>query len=160
GPRERPPLRPAAQREGAGRKSVGLVAADGDKAMINRSDVASAFRRTGPAEAGRHARTFSIVALWGFFAVMLAGQQPPAPVYTAAQATAGRTAYQANCASCHLPDLAGRNEAPPLAGANFMNTWRARTTRDLFEYIQSAMPPSGDNLGADVYLSITAFILQ
>ena len=45
--------------------------------------------------------------------------------------------YQASCASCHLPDLGGRNEAPPLAGANFMNTWRTRTTRDLFEFIQS-----------------------
>jgi hypothetical protein len=73
---------------------------------------------------------------------------------------AGRASYQTNCASCHLPDLAGRNEAPQLAGANFINAWRTRTTRDLFEYIQSAMPPSGENLGAEQYLAITAFILQ
>jgi len=89
-----------------------------------------------------------------------AGQQAPATLFTAEQAAAGRTSYQANCASCHLPDLAGRNEAPQLAGSNFLNTWRSRTTRDLFEYIQSAMPPSGENLGADQYLAITAFILQ
>ena len=56
------------------------------------------------------------------------------------------TVYQASCASCHLPDLAGRNEAPQLAGNNFMNTWRTRTTRDLFEFIQSTMPPTGENL--------------
>ena len=47
---------------------------------------------------------------------------------TADQAAAGRTAYLANCAGCHLPDMSGRNEASPLAGANFMNTWRERTT--------------------------------
>jgi alcohol dehydrogenase (cytochrome c) len=105
-------------------------------------------------------RMLAAAGALGFGAAVIAGQQPPSAVYTAAQAAAGRTAYQANCASCHLPDLAGRNEAPPLAGSNFMNTWRARTTRDLFEYIQSAMPPSGENLGADVYLSITAFILE
>ncbi len=91
---------------------------------------------------------------------VLAGQQTPSSVFTAAQAAAGRTAYQTSCASCHLPDLAGRNEAPQLAGSNFINAWRTRTTRDLFEYIQSAMPPSGENLGADQYLAITAFILQ
>src|SRR5256885_12360965 len=89
-----------------------------------------------------------------------AGQQPPPSVYTAAQATAGRAVYQASCASCHLPDLVGRNEAPQLAGNNFMNTWRARSTRDLFEFIQSTMPPTGENLSADQDLAVTAFILQ
>ena len=93
-------------------------------------------------------------------AALLAGQQTASTVFTAEQAAAGRASYQASCASCHLPDLAGRNEAPQLAGANFMNTWRARSTRDLFEYISSAMPPSGENLGAEQYLAITAFILQ
>ena len=45
-------------------------------------------------------------------------------VFTAAQATAGRAVYMARCAGCHRPDLQGRNEAAPLAGANFMTTWR------------------------------------
>jgi alcohol dehydrogenase (cytochrome c) len=89
-----------------------------------------------------------------------AGQQPAAPVYSAAQATSGRGVYDASCASCHMPDLAGRNEAPQLAGANFMNTWRSRSTRDLFEFIQSTMPPTGESLSADQYLAVTAFILQ
>jgi len=91
---------------------------------------------------------------------VLAGQQPPAAVYSAAQADAGRTVYQASCASCHMADLAGRNEAPQLAGNNFMNTWRARSTRDLFEFIQSTMPPTGESLSAEQYLAVTAFILQ
>src|SRR5262249_54938748 len=67
---------------------------------------------------------------------------------------------QASCASCHMPDLAGRNEAPQLAGNNFMNTWRSRSTRDLFEKIQATMPPTGDTLSDDQFLAVTAFILQ
>src|SRR3954471_18474207 len=94
------------------------------------------------------------------FGIVLVHAQPPAGVFTADQAAAGRAVYQANCASCHLPDLAGRNEAPQLAGNNFMNTWRARTARDLFEFTQSTMPPTGANLGAEQYLAVTAFILQ
>src|SRR5262249_57288540 len=88
------------------------------------------------------------------------GQQTPASVYSTAQATAGRAVYQASCASCHMPDLAGRNEAPQLAGNNFMNTWRSRSTRDLFEKIQATMPPTGDTLSDDQFLAVTAFILQ
>jgi alcohol dehydrogenase (cytochrome c) len=92
--------------------------------------------------------------------VLIAGQQASAPVFTADQATAGRAAYQANCASCHLPDLGGRNEAPPLAGANFMSTWATRTTRDLFDYMSATMPPTGSTLSATDYAAITSFILQ
>ncbi len=99
-------------------------------------------------------------AVFGLSVAVIAGQQAPASVFTADQAASGRAGYTANCASCHRPDLAGLNEAPQLAGADFLNKWRARTTRDLFEYTQSAMPPSGENLGADQYLAITAFILQ
>ena len=81
-------------------------------------------------------------------------------VFTAAQAAAGRDAYQARCASCHLPDLGGRSEASPLAGSAFMAVWRARSTRELYDYIRVSMPPGGATLGADEYLSIAAFILQ
>ena len=80
--------------------------------------------------------------------------------YTAAEATAGQASYQANCASCHMPDLAGQNEAPPLRGANFIQTWRARTTRDLVEYMQATMPPGKPSLGTQEYLNLAAFILR
>ncbi|HEY7289968.1 MAG TPA: PQQ-binding-like beta-propeller repeat protein [Vicinamibacterales bacterium] len=86
--------------------------------------------------------------------------QSPTGAFTADQAAAGRQVYAASCAGCHMPDLAGRNEAPQLAGNNFLNTWRSRTTRDLFEYIQSTMPPTGANLSADQYLAAAAYILQ
>ena len=93
--------------------------------------------------------------------ILLQGQQRPAGPFTAAQASAGRAAYQENCSGCHLPDMAGRNEAPPLAGGNFMNTWGGRTTRELLALIQTTMPPGSPGaLGPDVYAEIAAFILQ
>src|SRR2546422_3679792 len=98
--------------------------------------------------------------LMALVVVVGAGQQPQGTVYTAAQAAAGRAAYQANCANCHMPDLGGRNEAPPLAGANFMNTGRARTTKKLFDYMSGTMPPDVPSLAADQYLAIAAFVLQ
>jgi alcohol dehydrogenase (cytochrome c) len=91
---------------------------------------------------------------------IVAGQQPSPSVFTAEQATSGGSVYAASCASCHMADLAGRNEAPQLAGNNFMNTWRGRSTRDLLEFIQSTMPPTGENLTAAQYAAVTAYILQ
>src|SRR5260370_5895505 len=86
-------------------------------------------------------------------ATIVAGQ-------TARQADAGQLVYRANCASCHLPDLSGRNEAPALTGANFMSAWGKRTTTDLLTAIQSTMPPGNrGSLDADAYVSLVAFLL-
>ena len=94
-------------------------------------------------------------------AVVIGGQQPPAAgVFTADQAAAGRQTYEAGCASCHGFDLRGLNEAPPLAGVNFMNEWRTRSPGELAQYIQAAMPPTGPSPSLEQSLSITAFILQ
>ncbi len=89
------------------------------------------------------------------------GQQRsmPAGPFTAEQAAAGRAAYQAHCANCHLPDLAGRNEALPLAGSNFMNTWGTRSTRDLLAHVRTMPPGAAGSLGQQTYLEIAAFIL-
>ena len=93
--------------------------------------------------------------------VFAAAQQPSgAPAYTAAQAAAGRAAYEASCASCHVADLGGRNEAPQLAGSDFMNVWRTQGVDALFGFIRSTMPPGGARLSDDQYLSIVAYILQ
>ncbi len=93
-------------------------------------------------------------------ATVLAGQPPAAGVFTRDQAVAGGSTYAASCASCHMPDLAGRNEAPQLAGVNFRNTWRSRSTKDLVEFMQSTMPPDAPSLPADQYLALAAYILQ
>src|SRR5690349_9436558 len=87
-------------------------------------------------------------------------QQPPAApaVFTAAQANAGQATYAANCASCHLPDLAGQNEAPQLAGTNFRSTWGKRTTKDLIDYMAASMPPGRPSLADSDYVNLAAFI--
>ena len=81
--------------------------------------------------------------------------------FTAAQATAGATAYQTNCSSCHAADLGGRNEAPQLAGSNFVAQWGTRTAGELVSYMQTSMPPTNPGgLGAAVYADLGAYILQ
>jgi len=121
------------------------------------------------------------IAFAGCGLFILSGQQaaPPA-VYTEAQAAAGRTAYQKSCEKCHTDKLTGRTGAagelpplsslgaddlkmvstyggkvPPLAGAHFMATWGARTTKDLSTRIKEAI-----DVSEATYLSITAYVLQ
>ena len=100
--------------------------------------------------------------LAGLGIAIVSAQQPTAGgPYTAEQANAGRTAYLANCAICHQPDLQGSNEAPPLAGSNFINTWGNRTTRDLVDRIRNTMPANNPgSLGDQAAASIVAYILQ
>jgi alcohol dehydrogenase (cytochrome c) len=101
--------------------------------------------------------------MWGAVLALSAsivGQQPLPAAFTTEQAEAGRTVYAASCAGCHLPDLGGRNEAAPLAGPNFLNSWRDKTVRELYEYISTTMPPTGQKLPSSDYLAVTAFILQ
>ena len=91
--------------------------------------------------------------------VILFAQAIPAGPYTAEQVTAGRAAYQTNCASCHAADLSGR-EGPQLAGSNFIGQWGDRTTDALINFMQSTMPPGGAALPAGTYLNIAAFLLD
>jgi alcohol dehydrogenase (cytochrome c) len=87
--------------------------------------------------------------------------QPAAGPYTAAQATAGRATYEANCAGCHGADLAGQNSASPLAGGVFIGSWGDRTPSDLISFLEGAMPPSNPGgLGEQAYVNVTAFILD
>jgi mono/diheme cytochrome c family protein len=80
----------------------------------------------------KYMRVLLAVVFVAAFSYSLRGQTPgPQAVFNAAQASAGQATYAANCASCHLPDLAGQNEAPQLAGPNFRSTWGKRTPKDL-----------------------------
>lgn len=97
--------------------------------------------------------------LWGA-SVPGAGQDGPPAVFTAPQAAEGRKLYRAHCASCHMPDLSGNNDAPPLAGKNFVGTWGLRSVKDLFDYIAATMPPDGAALPAETFGSIVAHILS
>src|SRR5580658_4421051 len=110
-------------------------------------------------------RNLIIIAACGVVALagILVGQQSATAVapFTAAQANAGRAAYEANCAGCHGADLGGRNDASQLAGGLFMGSWGNRTTADLLSFMQGSMPPGNPGrLGEETYLNLAAFILS
>ena len=87
----------------------------------------------------------------------LTAQQRPAGPFTAAQVATGKAAYEKNCASCHLPTLAGSGDASALAGTPFMSNWGARNVGALHSFIQTSMPPTAANsLGEATYLAITS----
>jgi mono/diheme cytochrome c family protein len=65
------------------------------------------------------------LAAVGVSGAVLFARQASESVFTAEQAAAGRAAYAKHCASCHMPDLSGNTEIPPLAGAVFIGTWAA-----------------------------------
>jgi len=117
----------------------------------------------------------------------LAGQsEAPPAVFTAAQATAGRAAYESVCVNCHTHALTGRNgdpgelpaiaslaetfrngiqqaggKIPPLAGAAFAKRWGARTTQALSTRIATAIagfPPAG--LDDNTANNLAAYFLQ
>ena len=102
------------------------------------------------------------IAALGVSIALAAAQQSTRPgPFTAEQATAGRAIYQATCSTCHLPDLKGTFEAPPLSGANFMNMWRNRPTSDLFTRIRTSMPISNPgSLSDEEAVNLVAYILQ
>src|SRR6185436_12905334 len=92
---------------------------------------------------------------------ILTAQTPPGGGFTAAQAARGRAAYLVNCAGCHLSDLAGRNEASPLAGPNFIAAWGTRTSTDLLAYIEASMPPNNPrSIARATGLDLVAFLLE
>jgi alcohol dehydrogenase (cytochrome c) len=113
----------------------------------------------------RNVRRFAIciaAATLGLSIAMFAAQQPARTgPFTADQAAAGRAIYQATCSTCHLPDLKGTFEAPPLAGANFLNMWRNRPASDLFSRIRNSMPITNPGLLSDQdTANLVAYILQ
>jgi PQQ-dependent dehydrogenase (s-GDH family) len=85
-----------------------------------------------------------------------------APVtFTAEQAARGKTAYDANCVSCHGPDLISANYGPPLAGAYFDGKWIGQTAAALYTHTHDRMPPSRPGqLGDQTYADLVAYILQ
>ena len=100
------------------------------------------------------------VVTWFSSALLLEAQAPRSQVFTTEQAEAGRLAYAKHCASCHMPDLSGDNERPPLVGTSFMTTWGSRSTKEFLAYMTGAMPYGAPALDADTYAVLTAYILR
>jgi S-disulfanyl-L-cysteine oxidoreductase SoxD len=82
-------------------------------------------------------------------------------VYTKAQVTRGSAAYDQNCAKCHGPSLDGVDEAPALAGQQFLSDWNGLTAGDLFDRIHKTMPADDPGkLSSEVTADILAYVLS
>jgi mono/diheme cytochrome c family protein len=111
----------------------------------------------------------------------------PAPrIFTAAQARAGKVAYESSCGLCHQFNMQGRTGAPgelpdvnslpenmiktidqngeqvpPLVGPRFMAHWGAKSAKEYVARVTTAIagfPPK--NAGSDTALQLTAYFLQ
>jgi len=81
-------------------------------------------------------------------------------VYTDDQAKRGETLYARECASCHGDLLTGGEQAPPLAGGEFLANWNGLTAGDLFERIRKTMPMNKPGkLSREVNADILAYML-
>ena len=82
-------------------------------------------------------------------------------VFTKEQADRGRTKYTQVCSNCHQGDLSGSDQAPGLAGGDFLDRWDGQTVGDLADRIRTSMPL--DDVGSlNVQLSadLTSYLLQ
>ena len=96
-----------------------------------------------------------------YAASALAGASVADGIYTDGQAKQGGEEYRKECASCHGMDLAGRGQAPPLAGAEFKMSWDGMTVGDLFEKMQTSMPADKPGqLSMDANARILAYMLK
>src|ERR1019366_2941003 len=79
--------------------------------------------------AGALAVLSAIVVAW-LCPQHLHAQSNNGATYSAAQATAGSTAYAQNCASCHGPNTDDGEFAPPLKGMAFMQKYAGKPDRN------------------------------
>lgn len=82
-------------------------------------------------------------------------------IFTDAQAERGRVVYGEHCAECHGEELRGGEMAPGLTGVAFRFRWRGLNVADIFESIESTMPPEEpETLGDRAYIDVVAFLLS
>jgi hypothetical protein len=119
--------------------------------------------------------------------LILIGQEPPAPVFTSAQAESGRIAYENTCGKCHTYTLLGRkgeegelppvstlsppyqkfignpNHVPPLAGKVFLSRWGDKTAAQLIARFQLTVSDpffQFEGINEDTTVNITAYVLR
>lgn len=81
-------------------------------------------------------------------------------VYSTEQSKRGQESYVKECAGCHGDLLTGGEQAPPLAGGEFLSNWNGLTLGDLFERIRKTMPMNKPGkLSREVNADILAYML-
>jgi mono/diheme cytochrome c family protein len=81
-------------------------------------------------------------------------------IFTEEQAERGRVVYEAHCSECHGEGLGGGEMAPGLTGVAFRFRWRGLKVADIYDSIQSTMPPEEPGtLGDQAYVDVVAFLL-
>ena len=82
-------------------------------------------------------------------------------VYTDEQAQRGETAYEQECATCHLADLLGDGIAPALTGAAFDFRWSDLSVGDMYVAIRATMPQGAPaSLSPQGYADIVSYMLM
>lgn len=82
------------------------------------------------------------------------------PQFTAEQAAAGKSAFNANCAVCHGNTLTNGTFAPPLGGEYFHNRWLGQTVRAFYDHARNMPPAAPASLQDDAYADIVAYVLE
>ena len=82
-------------------------------------------------------------------------------VYNPDQAKRGQTKYSQVCSNCHLSDLSGSDQAPSLAGGEFLDRWEGQSVGDLADRIRTSMPQDDiGSLNTQMSVDIVAYLLQ
>jgi len=82
------------------------------------------------------------------------------PQFTADQAAAGKTAFNANCAVCHGNTLTNGTFAPPLGGEYFHHKWVGQTVGAFYDHAHKMPPAAPASLPDQTYTDIVAYVLQ
>jgi cytochrome c len=117
----------------------------------------------------RSAAAAMTAALIGYGAVAVAiSAQGAAPaksvwdaIYSQEQAKRGQAKYTQVCSQCHQADLSGSDQAPSLAGGEFLDRWNDQSVGDLADRIRLTMPQDDiGSLNVQMSTDITAYVLQ
>ena len=82
-------------------------------------------------------------------------------IYSAAQAAHGKDVYEQQCTACHLDDMSGSGEAPPLAGEGFTDSWVGHSVNELDQTVLNTMPlDNPGSLDPKDALAVVTYIFQ
>ncbi|MDT8399523.1 MAG: cytochrome c [Pseudomonadales bacterium] len=82
-----------------------------------------------------------------------------AGAYTEAQAIRGQALYYQHCLACHGEMMNGVDQAPPLAGPQFIGIWKGEPLWALVERIQTMPPEKPGTLSRQENVDILSYVL-